>query len=83
MHEQPVISGEAEERDDEEEQGTGGDASPSHCRQGMTPTKLFLFYFVIIYSSGFLSWGSFKYTLVAADFQRLSPRWRARFKTMT
>jgi hypothetical protein len=30
--EQPVISGEAQERDDEEEQGIGGDASPSHRR---------------------------------------------------
>jgi hypothetical protein len=30
MNEQPVISGEAQERDDEEEQGIGGDAPPSH-----------------------------------------------------
>jgi hypothetical protein len=32
MNEQPVISGEAQERDDEEKQGIGGDASPSHRR---------------------------------------------------
>jgi hypothetical protein len=44
MNEQPVISGEAQERDDEEEQGIRGDASPSHRRQGMTPQIIpFLF----------------------------------------
>jgi hypothetical protein len=49
MLEQPVISGEAQERDDEEEQGIGGDAPPSHRRQGMTPqnNSFFIFYMSI------------------------------------
>ncbi len=50
MHEQPVISGEAQERDDEEEQGIGGDASPSHRRQGMTPQNCsFFILFLLIF----------------------------------
>ncbi len=41
-----MISGEAQERDDEEKQGIGGDAPPSHCRQGMTRQIIpFLFCF--------------------------------------
>jgi hypothetical protein len=50
MNEQPVISGEAQKRDDEEEQGIGGDASPSHRRQGMTPQNYsFFIWFKLIF----------------------------------
>ncbi len=34
--------------------------------------KTIPFYFVFINISGFFNWGSFKYTLVAADLQRVS-----------
>ncbi len=48
MNEQPVISGEAQERDDEEEQGIGRDAPPSHRRQGTTPQNYSFFYLFIL-----------------------------------
>jgi hypothetical protein len=60
-----VISGEAQERDDEEEQGTGGDAPPSHRRQGMTPQKYSFFILFLFIFLGFFYWGSFQYTLEA------------------
>jgi hypothetical protein len=59
MTEQPVISGEAQERDDEEEQGIGGDAPPSHRRQGMTLQNYSFFILFLLIFLGFSIGGVF------------------------